>query len=201
MKDSVKMVAALVVFATVACVGLAVVYDKTKPVIEENTQKKTKAAQEELFPDADSFETITGKIASPSGVAFGEEFAAKKGNSIIGVVINASSEGFNGPVTALVGVSADGKITGVNILVNTETPGLGLHASNPSYYVDKPAKTKTFYGQFTGKSTNSKLSVDKDGGEIIAITAATITSRAVTKLVAAALESGAQWLSANGGNE
>ena len=199
MKDSIKMVAALVVFATVACVALAFVYDGTKPVIEANTKKKTAAAQKELFPDADSFDDITGKIAGSSSVVFGEEFAAKKGGSVIGVVINASAEGFNGPVTALIGVSRDGKITGVNILVNTETPGLGLNASNPVYFVNKAEKT-TFYGQFTGKSTTSKLSVDKDGGEIIAITAATITSRAVTKLVAAALESGAQWLGENGGS-
>ena len=194
MKDSIKMVAALVIFASVACVALAVVYDATKPVIEANTKKKTEAAQKDLFPDADSFETITGQITSSTSVTFGEEFAAKKGDSVIGVVINASAEGFNGPVTALVGISQDGQITGVNILVNTETPGLGLNASNPVYFVNKAAKT-TFFGQFTGKSTSSNL------GEVIAITAATITSRAVTRLVTAALESGAAWLAENGGNK
>jgi electron transport complex protein RnfG len=200
MKDSVKMIAALVIFATVACVGLAFVYDATKPVIEANTRKKTEDAQKLLFPGA-RFEEITGKISSSNpDVKFGEQYLAKTDSGIAGVIINSASFGFNDDIRALVGIDKNGAITGVQILYNTDTPGLGAHANNPSYFVDPPAKTKTFYGQFTGVNANDKIAVNKDGGNIIPITAATISSRAVSLLVAEAARAGYEWLEKNGGS-
>ncbi|MDR2490442.1 MAG: RnfABCDGE type electron transport complex subunit G [Spirochaetaceae bacterium] len=201
MKDTIKMVAALVIFATVACVALAFVYDATSPVIAENNVKKTLLAQKELFPDAE-FEEIKGEIVSfNAAVEFGAVYTAKKNGKITGVIINSSSGGFNAPISALVGVSSEGKITGVQIITNTDTPGLGSNASNPAYFIDKPAKTKTFYGQFTGMSVDDKVTVEKDGGKVVAITAATISSRAVALLVSEALTQGTQWLAQNGGSK
>lgn len=192
MKDSIKMIAAIVIFATVACVGLAFVYDATKPVIEANTKKKTEEAQKQLFPDA-QFETITGKISSSNpAVTFGEQYLAKSGSGVAGVIIHSSSGAFNDVISALVGVAADGSVTGVQILYNTDTPGLGANASSPSYFVDKPAKTKTFYGQFAGMK--SGIAVKQDGGDVVAITAATISSRAVALLVSEAAKQGGAYL-------
>lgn len=202
MKDAVKMVAALVIFATVACVALAFVYDATAPVIAENNVKKTLLAQKELFPDAE-FAEITGKkeiVSFNAAVTFDAVYTAKKNGKLTGVIINSSSGGFNAPISALVGVSSEGKITGVQILINTDTPGLGSNASNPAYFIDKPAKTKTFYGQFTGMSVDDTVTVEKDGGKVVAITAATVSSRAVALLVSEALTQGAQWLAQNGGS-
>ena len=200
MKDAVKMGAALVIFATVACVALAFVYDATAPVIAENNVKKTILAQKELFPDAE-FAEITGEIVSfNAAVTFDAVYTAKKNGKLTGVIINSSSGGFNAPISALVGVSSEGKITGVQILINTDTPGLGSNASNPAYFIDKPAKTKTFYGQFTGMSVDDTVTVEKDGGKVVAITAATVSSRAVALLVSEALTQGAQWLAQNGGS-
>jgi electron transport complex protein RnfG len=60
--------------------------------------------------------------------------------------------------------------------------------------VDKPANTKTFYGQFAGMAADGSIKVTKDGGQVEAITAATITSRAAALLVNIAAETGRQWL-------
>jgi electron transport complex protein RnfG len=200
MKDMVKMVLAIVIFAMVACVGLAFVYSGTKEPIEANATKTLNAALKEVFPDADeNFPEIEDPLSatSGSGVTFGKAYKATKNGALIGIAINATDAGFNDAVTALVGVGADGKISGVRLLVNTDTPGLGANASSPAYFVDKPAKTKTFYGQFDGMSGN--IAVQKDGGSVVAITAATITSRAVSLLVSESAKAGSAWLAQNGG--
>jgi electron transport complex protein RnfG len=199
MNDMVKMIAALVIFATVACVGLAFVYDGTKVQIEANATEKLNTALSEVFPGADSFEKVDAELSATggSGVSFGDAYSALKGGTITGIAINATDAGFNDAVTALVGVGTDGRISGVRMLVNTDTPGLGANASSPTYFVDKPAKTKTFYSQFDGMSVSDNITVKKDGGDVIAITAATITSRAVSLLVSESAKAGSAWLSAN----
>ena len=75
-----------------------------------------------------------------------------------------------------------GTITGLRVTGHSETAGLGAKATDPS-----------FYEQFTGKS--GSVSVTKDGGEIVPITSATITSRAVCVGAQEALD----WVAANGG--
>jgi electron transport complex protein RnfG len=202
MNDMVKMVLAIVVFATVACVGLAFVYDGTKKPIAENATKTLNTALKAVFPDADdNFPEIEKPLSatSGSGVTFGKAYKATKNGALIGIAINATDAGFNDAVTALVGVGADGKISGVRMLVNTDTPGLGANASSPTYFVDKPANKKTFYSQFDGMSVTGNIKVKKDGGDVIAITAATITSRAVSLLVSESAKAGSAWLAQNGG--
>jgi electron transport complex protein RnfG len=199
MKDTVKMIAAIVIFAVVACAGLAVVVEKTTPAINENKARTTADALAGLFPDATGNSLIAGGLqATEDGVTLGDVYKMEKDGKLIGLAVTSSSFGFNADVKALVGVGVDGKITGVKILENTDTPGLGANAGKETYYVDKPNKI-TFYGQFAGKSADG-LAVQKDGGSIVAITASTITSRGVTKLVRGAAVAGANWLEKNGGS-
>ncbi|MDR0639754.1 MAG: RnfABCDGE type electron transport complex subunit G [Spirochaetaceae bacterium] len=192
MKDTIKMVAALVIFATAACVGLAFVYEGTKPVIAERAKADLDAALRELFPDADTFEEISLSSGNPA-VRFDAAYSAKKGGQLSGVAVQAASGGFNDDITVLAGIGQGGSITGVKILSNTETPGLGANAAKANYYVDKDNGT-TFYGQFKGMTAN--IAVQKDGGKVVAITAATVTSRAVTLAVSEAAKTGAAWLAA-----
>jgi len=77
---------------------------------------------------------------------------------------------------------------------HSDTPGLGANAASPSYYVDR-AKGITFYGQFAGKSVTDPFAVK---GDVAAITASTITSRAVTSAVKAAGQAASEWLSTGG---
>jgi electron transport complex protein RnfG len=89
-----------------------------------------------------------------------------------------------------VGVSAEGVITGIKILEHADTPGLGANAASPSYFVNR-AEGITFYGQFAGKAVADPFEVKDD---VIAITASTITSRAVTAAVKAAGKGVLAWL-------
>jgi electron transport complex protein RnfG len=197
MKEIFKLALALMCFATVACVGLAFVYASTEEPIAKNQTAKLNAALQAIFGEDAVFEEIE-EIEEMSGagsaVTFGAAYRAEKGNALAGIALNVSAQGFNDAITALVGVGMDGKIAGVRVLKNTDTPGLGANASSPAYFVDKPENTTTFFGQFVGMAADGSVKVTKDGGQVEAITAATITSRAVSLMVSAAGERGREWL-------
>ena len=88
--------------------------------------------------------------------------------------------GFDNTITMMVGIDKEGNILGIDIISHTETAGLGAVAD-----ADTPAGV-SFREQFIGM--NGTVSVSKDGGEVEAITGATITSRAICAGVNAALE-------------
>ena len=96
-----------------------------------------------------------------------------------GYAVEVAPVGFSAEVTMMVGI-AEGKVTGVAIVSHTETAGLGAVAAA------KTAAGEAFRNQFSGLS--GVLAVDKDGGSIDSITGATITSKAVTTGINAALE-------------
>jgi electron transport complex protein RnfG len=194
MREILKLALALMCFATIACVGLAFVYASTEERIGVNQTAKLNAALKDIFGEDAAFEEIDAVTGAESAVIFGRAYRAERANSLVGIALNVSDQGFSDAITALVGVGIDGKIAGVRILKNTDTPGLGAHASSPSYFVDKPGNTRTFYGQFMGMAADGKVKVTQDGGQVEAITAATITSRAVSLLVNAAGEAGREWL-------
>ena len=100
------------------------------------------------------------------------------GELLGGAVKMVSPEGYSGDMTFLVGVNTIGEVTGIQILEQRETPGLGTKATN-----------KAWWGQFLGKTLdNFSFRVKQDGGDVDAITAATITSRAVGEYVGKGLD-------------
>ncbi|QQO09852.1 FMN-binding protein [Breznakiella homolactica] len=196
MKNMFKLGIVLALYATAACIGLAFVYSGTQKTIAERQQADLEAALKELFPQGDSFEDITGTIESPdSSVAFSSQYAALRGGEVIGAAIQASGPSYGGPIVVLVGVGTDGKISGAKILDNQDTPGLGANASSATYYVDRANKI-TFYSQFAGKSISDPFEPKND---VAAITASTITSRAVASVVKASGSAGSVWLSTQTG--
>lgn len=89
----------------------------------------------------------------------------------LGAAVESTAGGFGGDLKVLVGFDTDGKILGYTVLQHAETPGLGAKAGK---WFQKDGK-----GCIIGKSpATDKLTVKKDGGDIDAITASTITSRA-----------------------
>ena len=96
-----------------------------------------------------------------------------------GYAVEVTPMGFDNTITMMVGVSVEGKVLGISVVSHTETKGLGEVAAAQN------GKGEAFRGQFVGPS--GELAVSKDGGTIEAITGATITSRAVTEGVNAAL--------------
>lgn len=101
----------------------------------------------------------------------------------IGHVVTVTPSGFGGAIELVVGVSFDGKCTGVSIVDHAETSGLGADAAA------KTAKGENFRAQFVGAS--GAVAVTKDGGTIDALTGATVSSRAVAEGVCAALAAAA----------
>ena len=194
-----KLGIVLALYAAAACVGLAFVYAGTSEIIAQRQQADLDDALKELFPDADSFRAITDiKSPDPMVLIEGDKnnpnntgaFAALKNNTSLGVALRTSRGGYGGPIKLLVGVGADGKIKGVKILEHTETPGLGANAGSSTYYVDR-AKGIHFYDQFSGKAVSDAFAPKQD---IIPITAATVTSSAISASVKAAGEAAMAWI-------
>ena len=90
----------------------------------------------------------------------------------LGAAVQSTTMGFGGDLKVLVGFDPEGKILGYTLLEHSETPGLGAKADQ---WFQK--------GQIIGKNPKEPLTVSKDGGQVDAITASTITSRAFLKAV------------------
>ncbi len=174
-KAVVRPAIVLLVIAGVAAALLGVVSEVTAAPIAAQTQKTLNEGMMAVMPEANSFEELTDVEKTGTIQAV---YAADNG----GYVITTAPGGFGGAVNTMVGVGADGVITGLRVTGHSETPGLGAKATDPS-----------FYEQFAGKS--GSVTVTKDGGEIVPITSATITSRAVCVGAQEALD----WVAANGG--
>ncbi len=93
----------------------------------------------------------------------------------LGAAVQSATMGFGGDLKVLVGFDPEGKILGYTLLEHAETPGLGAKADQ---WFQKGQK-----GDIIGKSPAEPLTVSKDGGQVDAITASTITSRAFLKAV------------------
>lgn len=101
--------------------------------------------------------------------------------SDLGTAVQSTTNGFGGPLKVLVGFDNEGTVLGYTILEHAETPGLGAKAAE---WFQKGQK-----GDITGKNpATTKFTVSKDGGDIDAITASTITSRAFLLAVQNAYE-------------
>ena len=99
-------------------------------------------------------------------------------NNFIGAAVETfTNKGFSGNISLMVGILADGTLKNISVLQHAETPGLGSKMTEP-----------TFKDQFNGKKADSfNIKVKKDGGDVDAITAATISSRAFCDAVNRAL--------------
>jgi len=186
-----KLGVVLALYAVAACVGLAFVYDGTAKIIAQRQRADLEESLSELFNDADDFKPISGLKSGDPTVTIEEDgtFAAYKNGEVIGAILRTSRASYNGAIKILVGVGVNGKISGVKILEHSDTPGLGANAASANYYVDR-AKGIHFYDQFVGKAVSDPFVPKSD---VIAITAATITSRAVAASVKAAGEAAVAW--------
>ncbi len=167
-----KLAVTLFLITAVVAAALALVNGITAPRIaaiqEENTQKAINA----VLPGGGQ-EVPSGEYDTQGGLV------TALYASDAGYAVEVAPAGFGGTITLMVGVSAEGKILGIQVVSHTETAGLGdvAAASTPA--------GEAFRGQFVGLS--GELAVAKDGGAIDQITGATVTSRAVTKGINAAL--------------
>ncbi|MDR1626480.1 MAG: FMN-binding protein [Spirochaetia bacterium] len=181
-KAMLKLGLVLALFAGVACVGLAFVYSLTEERIAAHAQKDLDNALKEIFPDYDDSELVTEELSSADGqIKIDAAYAMKKGGNLVGLAVRAKGPSYGGEAILLSGFSADKRVVRVVVLDLKDTPGLGANAADPAYYVDKPKKI-TFPGQFAGKSLDDAFEVK---GDVVAITASTITSGSLTAIVKA----------------
>lgn len=174
MRNIVTLGVTLAIICAVAAGALAATNNVTTPLIAAQEEQKVQDALKEVLPGADNFEEKTGLQLDKEVKKI---YQAKSGNEVLGVVALVSPSGYGGPIDIMVGIDKSGEVSAIKILSHTETPGLGAK-------IDGSA----FQEQFAGKSIEKELKVSKDGGEIDAITAATISSRAVTKGVNQAID-------------
>ncbi|MEN6477377.1 MAG: FMN-binding protein [Rectinema sp.] len=189
MKQFAKLGLILAIFAAVACVGLSFVYAATKDPIEANKTRQVNESLKDLFADADEFVPTDVLSADPS-ITFQTAYQARKNGVLLGLAVKAAGSSYGGQSVLLVGTGLDRRIVGVRVLENKDTPGLGANAKNEAYFVDK-ANRITFPGQFAGKVVTDAFEVKKD---VIPITASTITSKALTRIVKAAGDAAAAWI-------
>jgi len=180
-KDMTKLGITLMLFASIACASLAVVYAFTKESIDQQSEKQLQASLKELFPEATVFEPIQGLSSPDPNIKFESAYEVKSENAALGLAVQATGPSYGGNATLLVGVDLHRSIAGVRVMALNDTPGLGMNASNPTYYVDKTKKL-TFLGQFAGKFLTDPFEVKKD---VVAITAATISSTSLTNIIKA----------------
>ena len=168
-----NMVVTLLLVTAISATALGYVYDLTKDAIEV---AKLKAQAEAIAKVLPSYETLgeSYKVAAEDGADSLEFFPAYNENELVGIAIRTyTKKGFSGYFSVMAGIDASGNFSGYEILEHAETPGLGSKMVTWFKNPDKPKQ------DIIGKNPETtRFSVTKDGGDIDAMTASTISSRA-----------------------
>ena len=174
----VNMLAALTLVTLVAAGSLGFVFTLTKDAIAEAKLKAQNEAISKVLPPFDELkESIS--VNPDNGPESLELFPAYSGGNLVGVAVKSyTKNGFSGHIGIMVGLDVNGNITGYQVLEHKETPGLGSKMGVWFNNSEKPDQN------IIGRSPSAgSLEVKKDGGQIDAITASTITSRAFLEAV------------------
>ena len=172
-----NMVAVLFSITLIASAGVGVVNMITADAIAEANALATKQAVDNVLPDFDSNSTDEMVIDDMTI----KVYTAKSGDTVVGYAVESMTKnGFGGVIRMMVGFSPEGKILNVNVLSQAETPGLGTKMCDEGNALLNSIQDKD--------PDDMSFSVKKDGGELDALTAATISSRAYYDAVARANE-------------
>ena len=154
---------------------LGTVYAVTKAPIEASEVQKVNAAIAAVTPAFDNVPSEAVRDAEG-----GQIYTATQAGEPVGYAIKVSVGAFGGPLQLMIGFLPDGTVYNTSVISHAETPGLGAKLVDENIAPRMQVKNK--------HPEKNKLSVRNDGGEIDAITASTITSRAFLKAVNAAYE-------------
>jgi electron transport complex protein RnfG len=172
-----KMVLALFLVSAIASTSLGIIYALTKETISEARKLQKQNAIETVLPDFDNDPLEKIEKRSVDGDTLYFYMAQEKGEWIGTAVETFTNKGFSGKFKLMVSFTPDGKIYDISVLEHHETPGLGDKIEKEKS-LDK-STGKSWSSQFEGKDpAEFRLAVKKDGGDVDAITAATISSRA-----------------------
>lgn len=184
MKDAVRLVLVLTVITAGAGLILSLVEGVTRaPIARQHRLETLKALRSVLppmdnEPDKDTVTLVTGtdRKGRKETRTF---YRGRRGKVLTGVAFKVvGTQGYGGDIVIMVGVRPDGTVNGIEILSQSETPGLGARITEPK-----------FRNQFRGKNLrNATWKVKKDGGDFDQLTGATISPRAVVKAIREGLE-------------
>ncbi len=196
---NIKPVIVLFLICLVSAISLALVNKETSKKRSENQRKNIETAQKEILP-AEIRNNIGAIILEREYKTENLKYykVTDKNNTVLAYIAETTEKGYGGDVKMLVSINLENKIIGVKAVAHSETPGLGAKIEEISESMGKKMKVKNnlvdikkpwFCEQFKGLSSD-KLLLKKDdpNGVIDAITASTITSRAVTKAIKKGLE-------------
>ena len=152
----------LTVVASLAAWALSVTYKNTKPIIDAYAEQQARKARKEVLPEAVEHELL--KIGEQE-YFIGYDDKRER----VGVSIKTKTQGYAGPIEMIIGLNMKGEITGLKILNQIETPGLGSNIM------------ETWFSKQFINLKEEDLSFRKEDpkGKVEAVTAATISSRAV----------------------
>jgi electron transport complex protein RnfG len=174
-----KIIAPIFIIALLSGLALALVNNATADRIRLVMKKELNDALLAVMPGFDNqpaVEKIERDMGEQGKLIF---YPAKKGADLLGYAVESTVyTGYSGEITVIFGTSVDGHVGRVKLLRHNETPGLGSKAAQPP-----------FIDQYAGRSLDSfQFKVKKDGGQVDAITGATISSRAVTLAIERGLQ-------------
>ncbi|HNW92483.1 MAG TPA: RnfABCDGE type electron transport complex subunit G [bacterium] len=199
--ETVKFAVLLFLFAGLAGLALGATYQLTRERIAANDDGVRRTALEAVLPVHDN-NPFAEKFAwekyreallaaapaefPPAGDAFwqSEVFPAMQGGTWNGAALQVERIGYGGPVQTAIGVDGAGNLVNIRVVACAqETPGLGTKAAERAFldgvqYQDPAARV------CRSLANTANFSVNKDGGDIAAVTGATISSRAVINAVA-----------------
>jgi len=199
MFDIIKLTVVLVVVSVVAGLAIGITNKQTITKIELQNKLAEELALKIVFPEG-----VTIERCEPSGDLPGPYWVGKKENATIGYAIKGIGRGYSSDINFIAGMEPDGRILGLTILSQTETPGLGTRVQevlSKKYFWNglfskKEADFPWFCKQFKGIDVTRDIKIDKtsewhlksseqkkallDENGISAITGSTISTRAVS---------------------
>ena len=175
-KEFISPILVLVIICFAVTFLLAFTYGITAPIIAENTAKAASEARMELLPDADGFSeaNATPYVLEEGKVYVVDTYVADNG---AGMVVTVKSNSYGGLLTAMVGIDADGAVTGVKVTDHADTPGVGTKAQDPSHLQ-----------QYVGLTELGSEKIKDHADSVHEVTGASVSSGAIHKAVYCALE-------------
>ncbi len=179
MKDMVKLGVVLMLFAGIFAGILAFVNGQTQPIIAANAEAEQQLAYLEVLAGEEYLDVTEDSASLMQGLSTANKVVLVKGENDVevGYIIGVAPRGYSSNLVTLVGINEAGEVAAVKVVSQNETPGLGTHVQDA-----------WFQDQFKGLTADDNIAVKKDGGELDAITASTISSRAVAVGVAEAVK-------------
>lgn len=185
MKEMLKLGLSLAIFASVACVCLALVNNVTAPAIAAVKERELNAGLAVVFPEADTFQAAPEFTPdTANSVKVTSLYLAKQGDQVLGAVVQANGPTYD-KAEMLIGVTLHRAITGIQFLTLTDTPGFGQKATEPEWMA-----------QFPGKSVDDSFVAGQD---VDKISGATISSDGIAQLIKYAAYVAGEFLATNYG--